>query len=69
MRERQSSLALGDAYTLPTLDLLNPPPPALNITLDKASLERNARLLESVLEELDELERVLVSEQFTRAPR
>jgi S-DNA-T family DNA segregation ATPase FtsK/SpoIIIE len=51
LRERQSSLALGDAYTLPTLDLLNPPPPPVNVTLDKAALERNARLLESVLDD------------------
>ncbi len=50
-RERQPSLALGDAYTLPTLDLLNPPPPPTTGTLDKAALERNARLLESVLED------------------
>jgi S-DNA-T family DNA segregation ATPase FtsK/SpoIIIE len=50
-RERQPSLALGDTYRLPTLDLLTPPPPAVNTTLDKASLERNARLLESVLED------------------
>jgi S-DNA-T family DNA segregation ATPase FtsK/SpoIIIE len=50
-RERQPSLALGDTYRLPTLDLLTPPPPPVNTTLDKASLERNARLLESVLED------------------
>ncbi|HWH17986.1 MAG TPA: DNA translocase FtsK, partial [Allosphingosinicella sp.] len=50
-RERQPSLALGDSYTLPTLDLLNPPPPQTNVALDKAALERNARLLESVLED------------------
>jgi S-DNA-T family DNA segregation ATPase FtsK/SpoIIIE len=50
-RERQASLALGDSYQLPRLDLLNPPPPAVNVNLDKASLERNARLLESVLED------------------
>ena len=50
-RERQSSLALGDSYALPTLDLLSPVPPPANPTLDKASLERNARLLESVLED------------------
>jgi S-DNA-T family DNA segregation ATPase FtsK/SpoIIIE len=50
-RERQPSLALGDAYTLPTLDLLNPAPPQVDTALDKASLERNARLLESVLED------------------
>ena len=50
-RERQPSLALGDAYQLPTLDLLAPPPPPSSGTLDKASLERNARLLETVLED------------------
>jgi S-DNA-T family DNA segregation ATPase FtsK/SpoIIIE len=50
-RERQASLALGDSYTLPTVDLLNPPPPPVNVNLDKASLERNARLLESVLDD------------------
>ncbi|HEX4738239.1 MAG TPA: DNA translocase FtsK 4TM domain-containing protein [Allosphingosinicella sp.] len=50
-RDRQASLALGDSYQLPPLDLLTPPPPPVNATLDKASLERNARLLESVLED------------------
>ncbi len=50
-RERQPSLALGDSYTLPSIDLLNPPPPAPRATLDKAALERNARLLESVLDD------------------
>jgi S-DNA-T family DNA segregation ATPase FtsK/SpoIIIE len=50
-RQRQESLALGDSYTLPSVDLLNPPPPPVNASLDKASLERNARLLESVLED------------------
>jgi S-DNA-T family DNA segregation ATPase FtsK/SpoIIIE len=50
-RERQPSLALGDTYRLPTLDLLTPPPPQTNTTLDKAALERNARLLESVLDD------------------
>ena len=50
-RERQPSLALGDTYRLPTIDLLTPPPPVVNTTLDKAGLERNARLLESVLED------------------
>jgi S-DNA-T family DNA segregation ATPase FtsK/SpoIIIE len=51
LRERQPSLALGDAYTLPSIDLLNPPPPPTNVALDKAALERNARLLESVLDD------------------
>ena len=50
-RDRQPSLALGDSYQLPGLELLAPPPPPVNATLDKASLERNARLLESVLED------------------
>jgi S-DNA-T family DNA segregation ATPase FtsK/SpoIIIE len=50
-RERQPSLALGDSYTLPSIDLLNPPPPQTNVALDKAALERNARLLESVLDD------------------
>jgi S-DNA-T family DNA segregation ATPase FtsK/SpoIIIE len=51
LRERQPSLALGDSYTLPSIDLLNPPPPPSNVTLDRAALERNARLLESVLDD------------------
>ena len=51
LRERQPSLALGDSYALPSIDLLNPPPPPTNIALDKAALERNARLLESVLDD------------------
>jgi DNA segregation ATPase FtsK/SpoIIIE, S-DNA-T family len=51
IRDRQASLALGDSYQLPSLDLLAPAPPPINAALDKASLERNARLLESVLED------------------
>ncbi|MEA3053814.1 MAG: segregation ATPase FtsK/SpoIIIE, family [Sphingomonadales bacterium] len=51
LRERQASLALGDSYQLPGLELLNPAPPPVGGALDKASLERNARLLESVLED------------------
>jgi S-DNA-T family DNA segregation ATPase FtsK/SpoIIIE len=51
LRERQASLALGDSYQLPGLDLLVPAPPPVGGALDKASLERNARLLESVLED------------------
>ena len=38
-------------YQLPALDLLSPPPPRQAGTIDKAALERNARLLESVLED------------------
>ncbi|MEA3066521.1 MAG: segregation ATPase FtsK/SpoIIIE, family, partial [Sphingomonadales bacterium] len=51
LRERQASLALGDSYQLPGLELLAPAPPPVGGALDKASLERNARLLESVLED------------------
>jgi DNA segregation ATPase FtsK/SpoIIIE, S-DNA-T family len=51
LRERQPSLALGDSYTLPSVDLLNPPPKPTAFVLDKAALERNARLLESVLDD------------------
>jgi S-DNA-T family DNA segregation ATPase FtsK/SpoIIIE len=50
-KDRQASLALGDSYVLPSVDLLNPAPPPINAALDKAALERNARLLESVLED------------------
>jgi S-DNA-T family DNA segregation ATPase FtsK/SpoIIIE len=49
VRDRQQSLALGDSYQLPPLDLLAPAPRHTDTKLDKASLERNARLLESVL--------------------
>ncbi len=45
---RQGGLDL-DRYKLPGIDLLKPPPPPANATLDKAALERNARLLESLL--------------------
>ncbi len=47
----QASLALGDDYVLPSIDLLNPPPPAGRAQIDRSGLERNARLLESVLED------------------
>jgi DNA segregation ATPase FtsK/SpoIIIE, S-DNA-T family len=50
-RDRQRPLALGDTYVLPGIDLLKPPPPPTNNVLDKAALERNARLLESLLED------------------
>jgi DNA segregation ATPase FtsK/SpoIIIE, S-DNA-T family len=39
------------SYTLPSLDLLDPPPSVAVPKLDKASLEANARLLESVLDD------------------
>jgi S-DNA-T family DNA segregation ATPase FtsK/SpoIIIE len=47
----QPSLALGDSYQLPTIDLLAPPPKEGRNPVDRAGLERNARLLESVLED------------------
>jgi S-DNA-T family DNA segregation ATPase FtsK/SpoIIIE len=48
---RQQSLAFGGLYTLPSLDLLTPPPPGSRTPIDRGGLERNARLLESVLED------------------
>ena len=47
----QPSLALGDNFQLPTLDLLSPPPREGRQQVDRAGLERNARLLELVLED------------------
>ncbi len=49
----QSSLALGDSYQLPTVDLLSAPPEKGKQTIDRAGLERNARLLETVLEDFN----------------
>jgi S-DNA-T family DNA segregation ATPase FtsK/SpoIIIE len=50
-RERQANLDLRDTYVLPPLDLLAPAPPPGGKAIDRAGLERNARLLESVLED------------------
>ncbi len=50
-RARQESLALRDKYVLPDLSLLTPAPPSTGAQLDKAALERNARLLETVLDD------------------
>ena len=50
-RARQESLALRDKYVLPELSLLTPAPPPTGQALDKAALERNARLLETVLDD------------------
>jgi S-DNA-T family DNA segregation ATPase FtsK/SpoIIIE len=47
----QPGLALGDSFQLPTIDLLAPPPKESRHPIDRAGLERNARLLESVLED------------------
>ena len=49
----QASLALGDNFQLPPIDLLSPAPPADKKAIDRAGLERNARLLESVLEDFN----------------
>jgi DNA segregation ATPase FtsK/SpoIIIE, S-DNA-T family len=48
---RQTSFDLKDRYVLPSLDLLTPAPPSTGKALDKAALERNARLLETVLDD------------------
>jgi S-DNA-T family DNA segregation ATPase FtsK/SpoIIIE len=50
-RAKQASFDLGDNSQLPPLDLLKPAPPAPGGPVDKAALERNARLLESVLDD------------------
>ena len=47
----QPGLALGDSYQLPTVELLARPPEKGRQQIDRAGLERNARLLESVLED------------------
>ena len=47
----QPSLALGDNYQLPTVELLAAPPKEGRQQIDRTGLERNARLLESVLED------------------
>lgn len=47
----QTSLDFKDSYALPSLDLLKPAPANANAAIDKAGLERNARLLESVLDD------------------
>ena len=48
---RQTAFDLKDRYVLPGLELLTPAPPASGNPLDKAALERNARLLETVLDD------------------
>ncbi|MCJ2184933.1 DNA translocase FtsK 4TM domain-containing protein [Novosphingobium sp. 1949] len=44
---------LFDEYQLPSLDLLADPPPGSDKEIDKLSLERNARLLETVLDDFN----------------
>ncbi|MEG3176725.1 DNA translocase FtsK 4TM domain-containing protein [Sphingomonas sp. RB3P16] len=48
-RAKQTSMDFGDKSILPSLDLLNPAPPAIGGPVDKVALDRNARLLETVL--------------------
>ena len=48
---RRQGAEQRDDYTLPGLDLLIPAPPSNNGAIDKAALERNARLLETVLDD------------------
>ena len=45
----QTQLDFGRRYEIPALDLLTPAPPAPKGQIDKAALDRNARLLETVL--------------------
>jgi len=47
----QPGLALGDSYALPDVNLLSPAPGKSKTQIDRAALERNARILESVLED------------------
>ncbi|MCW3834916.1 DNA translocase FtsK 4TM domain-containing protein [Sphingomonas canadensis] len=47
----QTSLDFKDSFKLPPIDLLAAPPPNKNAAVDKAALERNARLLETVLDD------------------
>ena len=50
-RDRQPTLGLGDVYELPSLDLLKAAARGPVVKIDHASLEQNARLLESVLDD------------------
>ncbi len=50
-RSRQGDLF--DEYELPSIDLLGDPPPQGQKKIDKLSLERNARLLETVLDDFN----------------
>ncbi|SNT13325.1 DNA translocase FtsK [Sphingomonas laterariae] len=47
----QQQLPLGDTYVLPPLSLLAEPPASAGPAIDRAGLERNARLLETVLDD------------------
>lgn len=52
-KSTQQSLDLRDNFELPSIELLAPPPPNSGPSVDKAALERNARLLESVLDDFN----------------
>ncbi|WP_380872955.1 DNA translocase FtsK 4TM domain-containing protein [Sphingomonas sp. DBB INV C78] len=47
----QQQLPLGDTYVLPPLSLLAEPPASAAPSIDRTGLERNARLLETVLDD------------------
>ncbi len=49
----QPGLALGDSYALPDPGLLAAPPEKGRAQIDRAALERNARILESVLDDFN----------------
>ncbi len=50
-KPRQGGLSFHEKYVLPSIDLLTPAPPSQGPAIDKAGLERNARLLETVLDD------------------
>lgn len=63
----QPSLDLRDDYELPSLDLLIPSPPTPPGSIDKAALERNARLLETVLDDFNVRGQIVEVRQIGRA--
>ena len=52
-RPKQNQLDLRDSFVLPTADLLTPAPARPAGQIDRTSLERNARLLETVLDDFN----------------
>ncbi|MCB2051510.1 MAG: DNA translocase FtsK 4TM domain-containing protein, partial [Novosphingobium sp.] len=50
---KSRQIDMFDSYTLPDLDLLDSPPATSAPKLDKMALERNARLLETVLDDFN----------------
>ncbi|PZO73966.1 MAG: cell division protein FtsK [Sphingomonas hengshuiensis] len=50
---RPASSEGRDNFALPSIDLLSPPPESTGPGIDKAALERNSRLLESVLDDFN----------------